>query len=192
MPLWRFLTLTGIRRGELGALQYRRDYNGETIMIRKCICHEGLITSGKTANAERSIYLAPLPLAQLTAPKATLRVRGKSKTIYLFCDEDGRRISPRVFMNHWQKWREAHGIELTLHELRHTFISYSRLKTNISLEDLKELYGHAKAMDTDRTYVHEIKKSPEEVRAQQEKIKNEAVIIDSTFLSILKAEKDQK
>lgn len=109
----------------------------------------------------------------------------------LFCDEDGRRISPRVLRNHWQTWREAHGIDLTLHELRHTFISYSRLKTDISLEDLKELYGHAKAMDTDGTYVHEIKKSPEEVRAHQEKIKNEAFIIDSTFLYILKAANGQ-
>lgn len=101
--------------------------------------------------------------------------------------EDGRRISPRSLRNHWQKWHEAHGISLTLHELRHTFISYSRLKTEISLDDLKLLYGHSKAMDTDGTYVHEITLSPEEIKKQREERKKESTIIDTTFLNIIKS-----
>lgn len=190
MPMWRFLTLTGLRRGELCALQKVRDYNQETgmITVRESVSHEGLLTDGKTENAERTIYLADLARAQLEAHRKAQIEAGMNpdETTYLFTDGDGRRISPRFLRNHWQTWREAHGIDLTLHELRHTFISYSRLKTEISLDDLKHLYGHAKTMDTDRTYVHAIEKSPEEVKAEREKTKTEAVIIDSTFLKLIK------
>ena len=186
IPMWRFLVLTGLRRGELCALQKTRDFNGQSITIRESISHEGIVTSGKTANAERTIYLAPLAMQQLEDHRDRLRARGLDDlTDYLFCGEDGRRLSPRSLRNHWQKWREKNGISLTIHELRHTFISYSRLRTEISLEDLKELYGHSDKMNTEKVYVHEITKSPEEVRAEQEKAKREAVIIDSAFLSLI-------
>ena len=188
MPMWRFLTLTGLRRGELCALQRERDYDEatHTITVRESISHEGLVTSGKTENAERTIYLAGLALAQLKAHQEAQKQRGIHDTTYLFTDAHGRRISPRSLRNHWQKWREAHGISLTLHELRHTFISFSRLKTEISLDDLKLLYSHSKAMDTDDTYVHEITLSPEEIKKQREERKKKSTIIDTTFLNIIK------
>ncbi len=96
-------------------------------------------------------------------------------------------IHPRVIRNKWQEWREAHSINITLHELRHTYITYSRLRTNIKLEDLKSGYGHAKKMDTDGTYVHDIELSlPEE----QEKLEKDTAIaseINNAFTNILHA-----
>jgi len=107
------------------------------------------------------------------------------KSEYLFCTPTGEMIHPRVIRNKWQEWREAHGINITLHELRHTYITYSRLRTNIKLEDLKSGYGHAKAMDTDGTYVHDIELSLPEEKEKLEKDTAIASEINNAFSSIL-------
>ncbi len=176
---WRFLVVTGLRRGELCALRYG-DFDGQYITIRESVSHEGLVTSGKTQNANRKILLTPLALEQIKQHRLQA-----PESRYIFCDLKGYRTSPRVLRNHWQVWREANNIQLTLHELRHTFISYSRLKTEISLEDLKNLYGHSSEMDTDRVYVHQIEKSPEEIRAEQAAQKENAKNINLVFENII-------
>lgn len=182
---WRFLAVTGIRRGELCALQLKRDYDGDYIDIKESISHEQIVTSGKTAEAQRHIRLGDLAKECIRKHEMQLMQIGRRNRKYLFCDENGERISPRVLRNHWQAWREANGIYLTLHELRHTYISYSRLKTNIALEDLKKLYGHSVNMDTDRTYVHAINESVEEKQARIEQEKRDVNQIDAVIKTII-------
>ena len=172
----RFLVLTGLRRGEVCALQTCRDYDGDTIDIKESISHEGIVTDGKTANANRQILLTDLSKEQI---RHHWRIAGQG--IYLFQSHDGDRISPRVLGNYWRKWRDQHGVTLTLHELRHTFISYTRLKSSISIDDLKDLYGHSDSMNTDGVYVHEIRKSPDEIKAEREKAKQNAKVIEGIF-----------
>lgn len=184
---FRFLALTGLRRGELCALQLKRDYDKDSITIRESISHEGYLTDGKTKDAHRTIYLGDLAKDIIHKHEMQLMKIGKRNRTYLFCNEYGQRISPRVLRNNWQEWREAHGIDITLHELRHTFISYSRLKTGISLDELKRIYGHSAGMNTDKVYVHSIDESPEERRKKLEADMSNARKIDQTIEKLIES-----
>lgn len=177
---FRFLAVTGLRRGELCALQRERDFDGLQIHITESISHEGLITSGKTPEANRTILLAPLALEQIR--EHWQRV---PESVYVFSSPEGKRTQPKTLMNHWHKFRKAHGIDLTLHELRHTFISYSRLKTGIDIEELKKLYGHSEKMNTDNVYVHSITKTPEELRAERLAAEKNANLINRVFEGLI-------
>lgn len=173
---FRFLAVTGLRRGELCALQRERDFDGLRITINESISHEGLITSGKTPDANRTILLTPIALEQIKE-----HWKRVPESRFVFSNPQGQRTAPKTLMNHWHTFREAHGIDLTLHELRHTFISYSRLKTGIDINELKELYGHANKMDTDAVYVHAIEKTPEELRAERRAAEKNAELINGVF-----------
>lgn len=178
--VFRFLATTGLRRGELPPLQTFRDYDGAGIHIRESLSHEHIMTDGKTAQANRYLALSAIAKEQIINHQ---RQAGVGK--YLFMSPEGGIISPRVIGNHWRIWRENHGIEITLHELRHTYISYSRLKTGIGLEDLKKLYGHSKNMNTDSVYVHEILKSPEEILAERKAAQQQAMEIGDIFEGLI-------
>lgn len=182
---WRFLAVTGLRRGELCALQLKRDYDGQSITIRESVSHDLVTTDGKTPQAQRTIILSQTAKDVIRKHELQLMKAGHRKRYYLFTDPAGRRISPRTLRNHWQTWRELHSIDVTLHELRHTYISYSRLKTEIPLEELQQLYGHSKNMDTDRTYVHSIEESVEERRKRIEQEEKNVSQIDKVIQNLL-------
>jgi len=65
-------------------------------------------------------------------------------------------------------------LQISLHEIRHTFISIN--KADLPLELMKSVVGHSSSMDTFGTYGHEI--DGERHRA--------AEIIDSVLENILK------
>lgn len=178
---FRFLALTGLRRGEFCALQTARDYDGSSIYIHESISHEEIITSGKTAQANRRIFLMELAKEQITAHRAIFTQPSK----YLFPDKSGGYIKPRHLSNMWRKWARSNGMYISLHELRHTFISYSRLKSDITLEELKHLYGHSKGMNTDATYVHAIDMTLEEKREWIKKQLENAEHLDSVFNALM-------
>lgn len=182
---FRFLAVTGLRRGEFCALKKDRDYDGETITIRESISSDGYITDGKTDKAKRNIQLTEIAREQIQRHQE--RAPGN---IYLFSSEHGQRIRPGAISYHWLKFRELHGIDITLHELRHTFISYSRLRTTIDLEALKQLYGHSADMDTEKTYVHSILKTPEEVAEEKRKKREMARQINNVFQMVIDAQTD--
>ena len=182
---FRFLTVTGLRRGELCGLKTERDYDGETITIRESVSHEQYITDGKTAQARRTIQLTDIAKEQIKRHQE--RAPGG---IYLFSNEHGQRISPRVISNNWRKFRALHGFDITLHELRHTFISYSRLRTTIDLEALKQLYGHSADMDTERTNVHSILKTPEEFAAEKLQKRAMAKQLNNVFQTVIDTQTD--
>lgn len=60
MPMFRFILLTEIRRGEFCALQKGRDHSREhqVIKINESISHERIVTPGKTTQALRTIILS--------------------------------------------------------------------------------------------------------------------------------------
>ena len=85
----------------------------------------------------------------------------------LFPEKYGDNVKPYTLSYRWNKWCEKYGVDKTLHELRHTMITYSRKRTNLSLSDLKKIYGHSTSMDTDGTYVHNLELTPQEVEQAQ-------------------------
>ena len=186
IPIFRFIALTGLRRGEVCALVAARDFDGQSITIRESLSHEGYTTSPKSKESERTIVLSDLALAQIEdhfARRKEQRIISK----YLFCKPDATQISARQLGNVWRKWRTETGISITIHELRHTFITYSRTKTSIDLSDLKKIYGHSKDMDTDGTYVHDLAKSSLERQKELTKEKELAKEIEDAFISVIKS-----
>lgn len=164
--MYQFIVLTGLRHGELCALQLERDYVDGIITIRESVSHDLDFTDGKTTNAQRSFAPVAMALKALEWHLAQCEAAGIKDSPWLFCTKDGGLLHPRVLGNHWRKWREKNGIDVTLHELRHTFLSYARTYVGMELEDVKVIVGHAEKMDTDATYVHLIKKSAEELETE--------------------------
>lgn len=183
---FRFLAVTGLRRGEICALRYDRDFDGESILVQETVTSEGVVQdSPKTENSKRRLFLGPLALKQIQTHRKKLENIGKGDAEYVFCSAYGYRMYPKVLYAQWRAWGKAHNMDFTIHELRHSYISYSRLKTNIGIEDLKRLYGHAPSMDTDAVYVHEIDKTPDEKIAEIKKEKETVGVIDSTLSLII-------
>lgn len=150
--LWRLLLVTGLRRGEACGLQ-RDDRDGDRLHIRRSINGFDEITRGKTDTAKRTVYITPTITKVLNDQAALLRAAGIVSP-WLFPDGDGHMSSPNNVYNSWDTYRRQHGIEPTLHELRHTYVSL--MQDVIPETALKRMVGHTEKMDTFGTYGHEV------------------------------------
>lgn len=149
---FRFLVVIGCRSGELCGLR-KDDYDGEYITIRRSINKLGEITPGKTENAQRKIYLPERAKDILAQQKEMLLDLGIVSD-YIFPQSDGSPSSPNAIWNHWRTYRAQNGIDCSIHELRHTFVSM--MTTRLPASMLKDIIGHSASMDTDGVYSHEI------------------------------------
>lgn len=149
---FRLMVSIGCRSGELCGLR-NEDYDGEYITIRRSINKLREITPGKTENAQRKIYLPEHAKQILTAQKEMLASR-RIKSAYLFPQEDGKPSFPNHIWNHWRTYSSQHGIDCSIHELRHTFVSM--MTTNLPAYLLKSVVGHSENFDTDGVYSHEL------------------------------------
>lgn len=151
---FRFIVVTGLRRGECLAIQPRTDLNGSILTIQRSLNSLGQITKGKTKNAHRTLLLPSIAMRIIADQLALLKSHGIVSP-YLFPDTDGTIVDPNKVYKHWLKWRDAHNLApCNLHELRHTMISLS--KSQIPKELLKLFVGHSKEMDTFGVYGHEV------------------------------------
>ena len=168
---WRFLVVTGLRRGELCGLRVE-DIDGRILTIKRSINSENEITEGKNKNARRTIELTDIALKVLADQRAMLQ-RKNLLSPWVFCDAFGERPNPNTVYDQWNTYRKHHGIRSSLHELRHTFISVN--KSDLPLELMKSVVGHSESMNTYGVYGHEIE--GDRHRA--------ATIIDGVFREIL-------
>lgn len=165
---FRFLVLTGYRRGELCGFK-NSDYDAPVLTVRRAINHYGEITQGKNTNARRTNILSKRAQLVLADQRAMLKSHGIISP-WLFPASDGSALDPNALTNHWLRvYAPQHGIHCSLHELRHTFVSIVKLEMPEAL--LKDVIGHSASMDTTGVYGHEI--DGEKQRA--------ADIIDSIF-----------
>jgi len=169
---WRFLVLTGLREGELCGLR-NEDIEGDTLTIRRAINKYKEETRGKNANALRSFVLSSAAMDVLRAQRAMLKERGMISG-WVFPDEHGERLETRHLYTKWLTYRKQHGMRVTIHELRHTFISL--MQNEMPAQLLKAFVGHSESMDTFGVYGHEV--AGEKRRA--------AKIIDNVFERIIK------
>jgi len=149
---FRLMVSIGCRSGELCGLR-KEDFDGEYITIRRSINKLREITPGKTENAQRKIYLPEHAKNILADQQEMLSVRG-IKSLYLFPQEDGKPSFPNHIWNHWRTYSAQHGIDCSIHELRHTFVSM--MTTNLPAFLLKSVVGHSENFDTDGVYSHEL------------------------------------
>lgn len=168
---WRFLVVTGLRRGELCGLR-NEDIDGRLLTVNRSINSLNEITGGKNRNARRTIELTDIAMQILSDQRAYLASLSLISP-WVFPSPDGQ-PNPNQLYDHWATYRKHHGLTSSLHELRHTFISLG--KADLPLELMKAVVGHSASMDTFAVYGHEI--SSDRHRAAQ--------IIDNVFKDILK------
>lgn len=149
---FRFIVLTGLRRGELAGIQ-ESDIDGDILTISRSVNRFQEETGGKTANARRQIGLPALATKEIEAQRTQKKEAGIISP-WLFCDPDGGRINTNSLFKAWRNNYGPHnGIDLTLHELRHTFISAVRVDMPVEL--LRKIVGHSAATDTTGIYGHD-------------------------------------
>jgi integrase len=166
---YQFLLITGIRPSEACGLKYSDIKKGRIIISETRTRHE--VSEGKSKNANRPIEITPAMLEIINLNKAFL----KSENIeseYIFPTRDGFASNSGYLTRAWGRLRQGTGINLTLYEMRHTFVSL--MIDKLPLKDLQRIIGHSTRMDTSTIYAHEF-----------EKQNNNAEIIDNTMKEYL-------
>lgn len=168
---WQFFVTTGLRRGELCGLR-NEDIVGNVLTVSRSLNTLGEITTGKNDNARRTIELSPTAMTVLEHQRQMLKDNGIISP-WVFPDQYGGRPDPNKLYDHWRSWCTQHGLKISIHELRHTFISLNR--ADLPLELMKATVGHSSAMDTFGIYGHDI--DGDRTRA--------AAIVENVFQRIL-------
>lgn len=145
---------TGIRIGELCALQWK-DINNGTIKIYKTLHRlkdeNGkstiFIDSPKTFHSNRTI---PIPLFLNTIIESK---RSDSEN-YVIANESVKIIEPRLMQIKFKRMTEECGLEnVTFHTLRHTFATRC-VECGFDIKSLSEILGHSDVKTTLNKYVH--------------------------------------
>ncbi len=168
---WRFLVLTGLRRGELCGLRHE-DLQDGVIYLKRSVNSLGEETRGKNENARRYFALSKHAQNVLDEQAQMLKKRGVISP-WLFPDEEGRRLDPNHLFRKWLTYGSQHSIKCTLHEMRHTLISVA--KADVPEQLLKRVVGHSKSMDTFGVYGHDV----------DGEIQRVASLLDDTFDKLL-------
>ncbi len=169
---WRFLVLTGLRRGELCGLKWA-DVQEGVVHIKRSVNSLSEVTQGKNDNARRYFALTSHASAVLEAQRKMLNSSGIISP-WVFPADDGGVTDPNSLYKRWRTYRAQHGIDCNLHEMRHTLISIA--KADVPEQLLKRVVGHSKGMDTFGVYGHD-------VDGELERVAN---ILDTTFDKLLK------
>lgn len=153
--LFRLSLVTGLRRGELLGLKWS-DISDSTITVARAISPVGDITTGKTASAKRTLPQTRMSVDVLASQRA-FQADVRANTEWVFPDWINgwdHTLCPQNVDNAWKVIRKSIGAEdISVHELRHTFISL--FKTDMPLVLLKQAVGHSSSMDTVGVYGHQ-------------------------------------
>ena len=158
---------TGLRRGELCALQWR-DITGacELTVRRSRSCASGQIVESDTKNHRERIVTIPLGLWELLMALRQQKVLHSGvpdREQPIFTDPDGHVPHPDTFTRHLSKLYKQCGLskDYHLHTLRHFYATYL-LQEGTSKQVAASLLGHADTAFLERTYCH-----PQDVAKQQ-------------------------
>jgi integrase len=143
-------TLTGLRIGELLALQVQDlDLTSAVVSVRRDV-YRGRVGTPKTTQSERRI-----PLASSLVPvlKNWLRIR-PSGSPWLFPSATGTPLRDRNLMRRhlWPACQTLRVQRFGWHTLRHTFSTYNG-NAGVAMPVLQSLLGHASA-ETTMVYTH--------------------------------------
>ncbi|MFB1484200.1 tyrosine-type recombinase/integrase [Corallococcus sp. RDP092CA] len=140
---------TGLRQGELIGLQWPDiDFVRAKLHVKRTVWRgvEGPPKGGSTRTVD-------LPESVVDALKAHRHLRGP----YVFCEENGERLTPGKMRAPLRRALRAAGItrevgRIGWHDLRHTYGSHLAMK-GVPLRVIQELMGHATLSMTER-YAH--------------------------------------
>lgn len=149
---WRFIVLTGLRRGELCGLK-NEDVQDGVVTIRRSVNAQQEVTSGKNDNARRRFALSEIAKEELQAQRDMLKSRAIVSE-WVFPDEYGEMLNSTHLYAMWDTFRNQHQLGCSLHELRHTFVSI--VQNDMPMPLLKNMIGHSDDMDTSEVYGHAV------------------------------------
>ena len=158
---------TGLRRGELCALQWR-DITGacELTVRRSRSCASGQIVESDTKSHRERIVTIPLGIWELLMAlrqQQVLHSGVPDREQPIFTDPDGHVPHPDTFTRHLRKLYKQCGLseDYHLHTLRHFYATYL-LQEGTSKQVAASLLGHADTAFLERTYCH-----PQDVAKRQ-------------------------
>ena len=158
---------TGLRRGELCALQWR-DITGacELTVRRSRSCASGQIVESDTKSHRERIVTIPLGIWELLMAlrqQQVLHSGVPDREQPIFTEPDGHVPHPDSFTRHLCKLYKQCGLseDYHLHTLRHFYATYL-LQEGTSKQVAASLLGHADTAFLERTYCH-----PQDVAKQQ-------------------------
>jgi len=146
---FQMLFLTGLRPSEVCGIKIS-DIKGKTINIYETRTRTDVGT-GKTDNAERVLDISPGMTDIINLQLAYLRDNYVKKPVYLFPNLYGNPANSGLLTKEWRRNISEH-TDLTLYEIRHTFVSM--MIDKLAIKDLQQIIGHSSRMDTSTTYGH--------------------------------------
>jgi integrase len=149
--LIRVAAYTGLRRGELTALQWGDvDFAAHKLTVRRAISAGVEATSTKSRRARE----VPLPdQAAGALDRLSKRSEFTGPKEYVFANRWGRRLDPTALRRRFERARDAAQLPpLRFHDLRHTYGSLL-VAGGVDLQSVKTAMGHSRITTTER-YLH--------------------------------------
>lgn len=170
---WRFLAMTGCRRGEALGLRWRDlDFKKKRATIVQTVVGGRAISEAKTDRGRRTIALDDTTIAALREHRrAQTEERQLMGTAYedtdlVFCREDGTPMWPRSLTRAFARIVAAAGLpQIRLHDLRHTHATLA-LQAGVHPKVVQERLGHATISITLDVYSHAIPAMQEDAAAR--------------------------
>lgn len=157
---------TGIRRGELLALQWKHiDFENNTVTIEQAVnktkAHGLVIDPPKTTNSKRTITVDDSIMQELRKHKQKQNeYKIKLGELYnrsadlVFCKEDGNLLCPVAFSRTFKRLAEQAGVNgVSFHGLRHTSAT-TMLENGIDIKTVSATLGHSNIGVTGNIYTH--------------------------------------
>lgn len=140
-----FALLTGMRKGEILALQWKDiDFKNNIIYVTKSVFLNGYKSEIKAPKTEKGKRIVPLlkPLK-----KVLLKQNNRIEDNYIFTFDGINPLSEKRFYTQWRKFKKETGINCTAHELRHSFATFA-FESGVPLKAVQEILGHAQSSTT--------------------------------------------
>lgn len=145
-----FLMYSGLRKGEALALQWKDiDFKNNEINVYKSVCHHNnqpFIKSTKTESGTRKVMLLDCLSKELK------KCPDKEKENYIFSGTT-KPLTNSQFQCRWEKYNNETGLNITAHQLRHTFATIL-FEAEIDVKDAQHLMGHSDISVTQNIYTH--------------------------------------
>ncbi len=165
-----FAMLTGLRRGEIGALRWSNiDLEAGTMQIAGTLDREGNVTATKTEKSKRTIGLGA---AQIAALKAQAELQGEQIRAATLTANDGAKVETWndgdfvftmgeglpvrgnfLYQRLQDLCRQTEVNRRPFHALRHSFATLA-LESGIELLVISQCLGHASLRTTADIYAH--------------------------------------
>ena len=168
-----FLVLSGLRIGEMIALD-KTDVTDTEISVTKNYDYvNDIMTTPKTADSVREVYVQPelrSAIAKINQITARNKMLSRSRARYFYVNTNGTRLSYCSLCRRLRLLSEKTiGREITPHALRHTHVSLLA-EQGVPLETIARRLGHSSSKITREIYLHVTEKMKEKDRELVDKV----------------------